>query len=85
MGIGAEAVEQLLSEIDLDEESLELKEEIANTRGQQSRAIRRLEVVEGFRLVGNDPTWLILDVLPVIHQNCALWCSWMGSALRLLV
>ncbi len=67
VGIGAEAVEQLLSEIDLDEESLELKEEIANTRGQRrSRAIRRLEVVEGFRLSGNDPTWLILDVLPVI-------------------
>ncbi|MGE5543603.1 MAG: DNA-directed RNA polymerase subunit beta' [Bacillota bacterium] len=67
VGIGAEAVKQLLAEVDLEEQSLELKEEIANTSGQRrSRAIKRLEVVEAFRLSHNDPVWMILDVLPVI-------------------
>jgi len=67
VGIGAEAIKQLLSEIDLDEQSIELKEEIATSSGQRrSRAIKRLEVVEAFRLSHNNPIWLILDVLPVI-------------------
>jgi DNA-directed RNA polymerase subunit beta' len=66
-GIGAEAVKVLLSEVKLDELSEELKEEIANTTGQRKgRAIKRLEVVESFRLSNNDPEWMILDVLPVI-------------------
>ncbi|NLX87801.1 MAG: DNA-directed RNA polymerase subunit beta' [Syntrophomonadaceae bacterium] len=66
-GIGAEAIKTLLNEIDLDKMSEELKEEIANTTGQRKgRAIKRLEVVESFRLSGNDPEWMIMDVLPVI-------------------
>ena len=66
-GIGAEAVKQLLEEIDLEKMSLELKEEILASTGQRKgRAIKRLEVVESFRLSGNEPTWMILDVLPVI-------------------
>ncbi|HBQ87314.1 MAG TPA: DNA-directed RNA polymerase subunit beta' [Syntrophomonas sp.] len=66
-GIGAEAVKVLLSEVRLEELSEELKEEIANTTGQRKgRAIKRLEVVESFRLSSNDPEWMILDVLPVI-------------------
>ncbi len=65
--IGAEAVKQLLAEVDLEKESLNLKEEIATTTGQRkSRAIRRLEVVESFRLSTNSPEWMIMDVLPVI-------------------
>ena len=67
VGIGAEAVKHLLAEVDLEDQSLKLKEEIASTTGQRrSRAIKRLEVVEAFRLSGNDPVWMILDVLPVI-------------------
>jgi DNA-directed RNA polymerase subunit beta' len=66
-GIGAEAVKVLLQETDLETMSAELKEEIATTTGQRkSRAIKRLEVVESFRLSNNDPEWIILDVLPVI-------------------
>ena len=66
-GIGAEAIQALLNEIDLESMSAELKEEVATTTGQRkSRAIKRLEVVEAFRLSGNDPVWMIMDVLPVI-------------------
>lgn len=66
-GIGAEAVKAMLKEIDLEKLSQELKEEIAATTGQRkARAIKRLEVVESFRLSNNKPEWMILDVLPVI-------------------
>ncbi|MGI6413606.1 MAG: DNA-directed RNA polymerase subunit beta' [Syntrophomonadaceae bacterium] len=65
--IGAEAVKILLAEVDLVSLSQELKNEIATSTGQRkSRAIKRLEVVEAFRLSHNDPQWMILDVLPVI-------------------
>lgn len=65
--IGAEAVKILLNEVDLEKEALELKEEIATTTGQRkSRAIKRLEVMESFRLSTNRPEWMIMDVLPVI-------------------
>ena len=66
-GIGAEAIKVLLEEVDLEKMSAELKEEIATTTGQRKgRAIRRLEVEESFRLSGNYPAWMVLDVLPVI-------------------
>ena len=66
-GIGAEAVKVLLQETDLEGMSADLKEEISTTTGQRkSRAIKRLEVVESFRLSNNDPEWIVLDVLPVI-------------------
>lgn len=66
-GIGAEAVKDLLMEQNLEEMSLQLKEEIESCSGQRkSRAIKRLEVTEAFRLSGNQPEWMILDVLPVI-------------------
>ncbi len=65
--IGAEAVKDLLSEVELEKMSVELKEEITNTTGQRKgRAIKRLEVTESFRLSTNNPEWMILDVLPVI-------------------
>lgn len=66
-GIGAEAIKELLAEIDLEKLSEELKLEIEETSGQKRmRAIKRLEVVEAFRLSGNRPEWMILDVIPVI-------------------
>ncbi len=66
-GIGAEAIKQLLQEINLEQLAIELKEEIANTTGQRkSRSIKRLEVVESFRLSNNKTHWMIMDVLPVI-------------------
>ncbi|MFD2681006.1 DNA-directed RNA polymerase subunit beta' [Bacillus seohaeanensis] len=65
--MGAEAIKKLLKDIDLDKEADFLKEELKTAQGQRrTRAIKRLEVVESFRNSGNDPDWMILDVLPVI-------------------
>ncbi|RXJ03031.1 DNA-directed RNA polymerase subunit beta' [Anaerobacillus alkaliphilus] len=65
--MGAEAIRKLLSDIDLEKEVDLLKEELVTAQGQRrTRAIKRLEVLEAFRNSGNDPSWMILDVLPVI-------------------
>ncbi|MBQ3434552.1 MAG: DNA-directed RNA polymerase subunit beta', partial [Selenomonadaceae bacterium] len=67
VGMGAEAIQLLLKEIDLDALSLQLREELNSSNGQKRvRAIRRLEVVEAFRKSGNKPEWMILNVIPVI-------------------
>ncbi|MBQ7499666.1 MAG: DNA-directed RNA polymerase subunit beta', partial [Clostridia bacterium] len=67
VGMGAEAIKGLLSEIDIDQLSESLKTELANTKGQKKlRLIKRLEVVESFRKSNNKPEWMILDVIPVI-------------------
>ena len=66
-GMGAEAIKKLLAEIDLEAESERLKKELLTAQGQRKvRDIKRLEVVEAFRLSGNRPEWMILDALPVI-------------------
>ncbi|MFR6290665.1 MAG: DNA-directed RNA polymerase subunit beta' [Peptococcaceae bacterium] len=66
-GIGAEAIKELLEDLDLDKLYEELKEEIRTTTGQRNiKAVRRLEVVEAFKKSTNKPSWMILDVLPVI-------------------
>ena len=67
-GMGAEAIKKLLQDIDLEKLSVELKEELDNTQqGQKKiRIAKRLEVVESFRLSGNKPEWMIMDVVPVI-------------------
>jgi DNA-directed RNA polymerase subunit beta' len=66
-GMGAEAIKILLEQIDLEEMSAELRQELKDVSGQRKiRAIRRLEVVEAFRKSGNRPEWIILDVIPVI-------------------
>ncbi|WP_409296459.1 DNA-directed RNA polymerase subunit beta' [Peribacillus sp. SCS-26] len=65
--MGAEAIKKLLLDIDLDKEVDFLKEELKTAQGQRrTRAIKRLEVLEAFRNSGNEPSWMILDVLPVI-------------------
>ncbi|MFJ8531046.1 DNA-directed RNA polymerase subunit beta' [Bacillus sp. NPDC094106] len=65
--MGAEAIKKLLQDIDLDKEVDFLKEELKTAQGQRrTRAIKRLEVLEAFRNSGNQPSWMILDVLPVI-------------------
>ncbi len=67
VGMGAEAIKELLAEIDLEELAAQLKEELKDAQGQRKlRLIKRLEVVEAFRTSGNRPEWMILDVLPVI-------------------
>lgn len=66
-GMGAEAVKKLLQDLDVDKELDFLKEELRTAQGQRrNRAIKRLEVIEAFKSSGNQPEWMILDVLPVI-------------------
>ncbi len=68
--MGAEAIKTLLSEINLEELSEKLKNELVDASGQKKvRILKRLEVVEAFRLSGNRPEWMILDVLPVIPPD----------------
>src|SRR6202011_3473103 len=65
-GIGAEAIRDLLSRIDLNQEMYRLRNESRSTSGQRKqKAIKRLKVVEDFRKSGASPTWMVLDVLPV--------------------
>ncbi|MFF2879308.1 DNA-directed RNA polymerase subunit beta' [Gottfriedia sp. NPDC057991] len=65
--MGAEAIKKLLSDINLVKDVDSLKEELKTAQGQRrTRAIKRLEVLEAFRNSGNEPSWMILDVLPVI-------------------
>ncbi len=66
-GMGAEAIKVLLEDIDLDKLNRELRQELKEVTGQRKvRAIRRLEVVEAFNNSGNQPVWMIMDVIPVI-------------------
>ena len=65
--MGAEAIRKLLEDIDLDKEVKGLKEELTQAQGQRrNRIIKRLEILESFRSSGNHPSWMVLDVLPVI-------------------
>lgn len=65
--MGAEAIKKLLQDIDTEKEVEALKEELKTAQGQRrTRAIKRLEVLEAFRNSGNEPSWMVLDVLPVI-------------------
>ena len=70
VGMGAEAVYELLSRIDLEKEYTALRSELDNSSGQKrSRIVKRLEVVEAFRSSGNKPEWMILTNLPVIPPD----------------
>ena len=66
-GMGAEAVKKLLQDVDLEALSAQLHAELKDSSGQKkARIVKRLEVVDAFRLSGNKPEWMIIDVLPVI-------------------
>ena len=65
--MGAEAIKKLLQDIDIEKECEQLKEELKGAQGQRKNKItKRLEVLEAFKVSGNCPDWMILDVLPVI-------------------
>jgi len=69
-GMGAEAIKQLLSEIDLEKDYAELKAIVKTAKGQKKlKAIKRLEIVDDFIKSGNKPQWMILDVVPVIPPD----------------
>ena len=66
-GMGAEAIQELLAELDIEALSVEIKAELEKAAGQKrAKLLKRLEVVEAFRISGNRPEWMILTVLPVI-------------------
>ncbi len=70
VGMGAESVQELLREIDLEKEYTDLSTELENATGQKrARIIKRLEVVEAFRESGNRPEWMIMNVIPVIPPD----------------
>ena len=69
-GMGAEAVRELLAQIDLEELSQELREKLRTATGQKKiRIVRRLEVIEALRMSGNRPEWMVLEVIPVIPPD----------------
>ena len=70
VGMGAEAVQELLRNIDLDEEAKYLKEDLKNASGQnRAKLIKRLEIIEAFRTSGNKPEWMVMTVIPVIPPD----------------
>ena len=67
VGMGAEAVKELLSEVDVNKELAEIEKELENASGQRrTRLVKRLEVINAFVTSGNKPEWMILEALPVI-------------------
>ena len=67
VGMGAEAIKQLLSEVDIQKELADLEKELENATGQRRvRLVKRLDVINAFATSGNRPEWMILDALPVI-------------------
>ena len=70
VGMGAEAVKELLQSIDVEKEAEELKAELFEATGQKkAKIVKRLEVFEAFRSSGNKPEWMIMDVIPVIPPD----------------
>ena len=70
VGMGAEAIQELLKAIDLEKDSEELRRALKDATGQKrARIIKRLEVVEAFRNSGNRPEWMIMDIIPVIPPD----------------
>ena len=70
VGMGAEAIKQLLQDIDLEKEAEELKAGLVDATGQKrARIVKRLEVVEAFRESGNKPEWMVMDAIPVIPPD----------------
>ena len=70
VGMGAESVKELLEGIDLEKESVELKNSLQTAVGQKRiRVLKKLEVIESFRISGNHPAWMILDVVPIIPPD----------------
>ena len=70
VGMGAEAIQELLREIDVEKLAADLRKELENANGQKkAKIIKRLETVDSFRLSGNKPEWMIMEVLPVIPPD----------------
>ena len=80
--MGAEAIQELLKEIDLDQLSAELTAEVEKSSGQKKvRILKRLEVVEAFRISGNRPSGWSWTCCPCCPPICAPWSSWTAAVL----
>ena len=85
VGMGAEAIQELLMSIDLEKDSADLRKQLVDATGQKrARVIKRLEVVEAFLNSGNRPEWMIMDVIPVIPPDIRPMVQLDGGRLRLL-
>ena len=78
VGMGAEAIKELLANIDLEKESAKLKAIVAENSDKANsqrrlKAVKRLDIIEAFRVSGNRPEWMILDVFPFFLPNSDLW------------
>jgi len=70
VGIGAEALQQLLQDLNLEQEAEQLREEIATAKGQKrAKLIKRLRVIDNFVATGSKPEWMVLSVIPVIPPD----------------
>ena len=70
VGMGAETIQEMLKEVDVDKLAAELRKELEKSSGQKkAKIIKRLETVDSFRISGNRPEWMILEVLPVIPPD----------------
>lgn len=68
--MGAEAIQKLLERVDIEKEVAELKEELKTAQGQKrTRAIRRLDILDAFRHSGNNPSWMVMNNIPVISPD----------------
>ena len=82
-GMGAEAVRDIISRMDLETLGRALHVEVRTSSGQRrKKAIKRLRLIEAFRRSGTRPEWMILSVLPVIRPTCARWSSSTVAASR---
>ncbi len=69
-GMGAEAIRDLISQVDLENEAQDLRDVVASSRGQKrQKAIKRLKVVDAFRVSGNGPEWMIMEAIPVLPPD----------------
>lgn len=78
--MGAEAIKTLLENLDLDELSSKLRIQMIDKDDKtDKKLLRRLEIIENFKISGNKPEWMIMEVLPVIPQRLGQWFSLMGA------
>ncbi len=81
-GIGAEAIQTLLSEIDLKSLYDQLRAEMSETTSEAKRKklSKRLKVIDAFNGSGNNPAWMVMDIIPFCRPTCAPWCPWTAAA-----
>jgi DNA-directed RNA polymerase subunit beta' len=82
-GMGAEAVRDLIQQVDLEDEAQDLRDIVGSAKGQKrQKAIKRLKVVDAFRTSGNSPEWMIMEAIPVLPPDLARWSSSTADASR---